>query len=92
MPENIVSLTEFKSNTAKFIAELRQHSQSLVLTQNGRATVVVQDMATYQRQLDAIAILKLVAVGESDIKKKRLMPQKQIFSNLKKQLKDNSRE
>lgn len=92
MPENIISLTEFKSNTAKFIAELRKHSRSLVLTQNGSATAVVQDMATYQRQRDAIAILKLAAIGEADIQKKKLTPQKAVFSSLKKQLKDNLRE
>ena len=91
MPEHIVSLTEFKSNTAKFIAELKQHPQSLVLTQNGRATAVVQDMETYQRHLDAIIMLKLVALGEAEIEQGNLIPQNKVFSELKKQIKDNAR-
>ncbi len=92
MSETVVSLTEFKSNAARFIAELKKHPQSLVLTQNGRATAVVQDMETYQRQLDAIIMLKLAAMGETDIKKGKLIPQSQVFARLKKQIKDNARE
>lgn len=92
MSETVISLTEFKSNAARFIAALKQHPQSLVLTQNGRATAVVQDMETYQRQLDAITMLKLAAMGEADIKKGKLTPQSQVFARLKKQIKANVRE
>lgn len=87
MSENIVSLSEFKSNATRLIAELKQHPQSLILTQNGRASVVVQDMKTYQRQLDTINMLKLVALGETDVKKGRLISQSQLFTELKKQTK-----
>lgn len=92
MSEQIVSLTDFKSNAARFIAGLKQRPQSLVLTQNGRATAVVQDMETYQRQIDAIAMLKLIALGEADIKKGKLVPQSQVFSKLKKQIRETARE
>lgn len=87
MTESIVSLTEFKSNAVKLIAELKDHPQSLVLTQNGRATAVVQDMETYQRQLDSITVLKLVTLAEAEIKKGNLVPQNQVFASLKKQIK-----
>ncbi len=89
MPVSIVSLTEFKSKAAKFIADLKDHPQSLVLTQNGRATAVVQDMETYQRHLDAITMLKLVTLGETDIKKGKLIPQNQVFTDLKKRIKND---
>ena len=91
MSDNIISLTEFKTNAAKLIAEMKLHSQSVVLTQNGRATAVVQDMETYQRHLDAITLLKLAALGESDINNGKLIPQNQVFANLRKQLKTDIR-
>ena len=90
MSESIISLTDFKTNAAKFIARLKQHPKPLVLTQNGRATAVVQDMESYQLQLDAITLLKLAALGEAEIKKGKLTPQSRVFTHLKKQLKDNA--
>lgn len=91
MAENIVSLTEFKSNAAKLIAELNERSHTLVLTQNGRATAIVQDMKTYQQQLDAITLLKVLSLSEAEIKKGKIKLQKQVFSNLRKRLKNDSK-
>jgi hypothetical protein len=58
----------------------------VVLTQNGRATAVVQGMETCQRRLDAVTLLKLAALGESEITKGKLTPQRQVFSDLRKQI------
>lgn len=91
MAETVVSLTEFKANAAKFIEEIKAEPQSLVLTQNGRAAAVVQDMESYQRQLDAIAMLKLAALGEADISKGKLAAQGEVFSQIKRQLKEISK-
>ncbi len=92
MSETIISLTEFKTNAAEFIEKMKQRPQSLVLTQNGRAAAVLQDMESFQRQADAIAMLKLIALGESDIRKNKLMSQKELFANIKRLIKDVSRD
>ncbi|MGB0723518.1 MAG: type II toxin-antitoxin system Phd/YefM family antitoxin [Gammaproteobacteria bacterium] len=44
-----MSLTEFKTEASRFVKALRDSPQFLVLTQNGRASAVVQDFETYQR-------------------------------------------
>lgn len=51
---DIDSLTNFKRNTARFLDELRETGAPKVLTVHGRAAVVVQDPASYQRLLDAV--------------------------------------
>ncbi len=92
MTESVISLTEFKSNAAKYINKMKQQPQSLLLTQNGRAAAVVQDVESYQRQIDAIIMLKLIALGEADIRKGKLNKQSEVFSNIKRQLKDFSQD
>ena len=92
MTELVISLTEFKSNAAKYINKMKQQPQSLLLTQNGRAAAVVQDVESYQRQIDAIIMLKLIALGEADIRKGKLNKQSEVFSNIKRQLKNFSQD
>lgn len=52
--EDICSMTEFKRRTTNVIAHLRDTGRAVVLTTNGRADVVVQDAASYQRLLDRL--------------------------------------
>ena len=46
---DIHSLTDFKKNTSEFINQLKETGDPLVLTINGKAELVVQDAAAYQR-------------------------------------------
>jgi prevent-host-death family protein len=46
---DIQSLTDFKKNTSDFVKQLRQTGEPVVLTINGKAELVVQDAASYQK-------------------------------------------
>jgi prevent-host-death family protein len=52
--EDICSMTEFKRRTANVVTRLRDTGRALVLTTNGKADVVVQDAASYQRLLERV--------------------------------------
>jgi len=86
MHESIISLTEFKSGASRQIKALKESSDPLILTQNGRATAVVEDYAQYQRQQKSLAMLKLMVQGENDIQHGRLTPQREVFDKLKERL------
>ena len=82
MSEQIVSLTKFKSSATQMLHEIHTSGASLVLTQNGSATAVVQDVDTYQKHQQALLMLKLIAQGEADIENDRLYDQEEVFSEL----------
>jgi prevent-host-death family protein len=46
---DIQSLSHFKRNTAQVMKRMKQSGNPVVLTVNGKAEVVVQDAAAYQR-------------------------------------------
>ena len=49
---DIHSLTDFKKNTPDFLQQLKETGEPVVLTINGRAELVVQNAASYQKLLD----------------------------------------
>jgi PHD/YefM family antitoxin component YafN of YafNO toxin-antitoxin module len=57
---DIHSLTEFKKNTPAFLQQLKETGEPVVLTINGKAELVVQDAASYQKLLDLAEEAKVV--------------------------------
>ena len=66
LSQDIQSLTDFKRKTPEFLRRLKETGHPVVLTINGKAELVVQDAASYQR-LFALAerLETLQAVKES---------------------------
>jgi len=65
-PEDIGSLTDFARNTKAHIKRLRRTGRPELLTVNGKAEVVVQNAAAYQRLIELLEKLKRARRGESD--------------------------
>jgi PHD/YefM family antitoxin component YafN of YafNO toxin-antitoxin module len=49
---DINSLSNFKRNTPEFLRRLKKSGQPVVLTINGKAELVVQDTASYQKLVE----------------------------------------
>lgn len=52
LSRDIHPLTDFKRRTSEFLAQLKQTGEPVVLTINGKAELVVQDAASYQKLMD----------------------------------------
>ena len=52
--KDIRSLSDFKRNTGEFVEQMRGSGHPVVLTINGKAELVVQDAASYQKLLDHV--------------------------------------
>ena len=78
LSQDIQSLSTFKRNTNELINQMKETGNPLILTVNGKAELVVQDAASYQKILDYIKQLETIIE-----RKKELEPTK---SNNKKAL------
>ncbi|ADL56607.1 type II toxin-antitoxin system prevent-host-death family antitoxin [Gallionella capsiferriformans] len=82
MREQIISLTDFKTSASRLLQETRGGA-NIILTQNGSASAVVQDYATYRTQQDAFLMLKLMVQGEANVSKCQLTSQSEVFSSMR---------
>jgi len=55
-----------------------------VITQNGHARVIIQDLHSYEQIQDSLAMLKILAQGQDDVRAKRIKPLKQSFADIRK--------
>ena len=64
LDEDIRPLSEFRTNTASLIEQVRKHKRPLVLTQHGRSAVVVLDVSEYERLVERQEILADLEASE----------------------------
>ena len=77
--KDIRPITHLKSKTADLVREVSEEARPVIITQNGEAKVVVMDVETYDRWRAAMALLKALAQGESDVERGRTVEQADAF-------------
>ncbi len=70
LSQDIQSLSTFKRNTNEMIEQMKAKGNPLVLTVNGKAEIVVQDAAAYQKLLDKIARLETLVNQQEKLTEK----------------------
>ncbi len=69
----IEPVTVLKTRSAELIRRARESRQPVVITQNGRATAVLQDVESYQRERETLLLLRYLARGEQDYQAQRVL-------------------
>ena len=59
----IKPISYLKANAAEVLEELTAQRQPLVITQNGEAKAVIQDVASYEETQETLAFLKILALA-----------------------------
>ncbi|MFZ1290409.1 MAG: type II toxin-antitoxin system Phd/YefM family antitoxin [Melioribacteraceae bacterium] len=85
LSESVKSISYLKANAANLIDDINKNQKTFVITQNGEAKVVVQDIKMYEKTQETMAMLKLLAM--TNMKSKNAFDIKSTFEDLRKELK-----
>ena len=72
-----------KANAAEVLANLSEQREPLVITQNGEAKAVLQDVASFEETQEVLALLKILALGNQDVEAGRIKPVANVVSRLR---------
>ena len=75
----IKPISYVKANAAELIRELAANREPLIITQNGEAKAVMQDVASYEQDQETLALLKILALGNRQIEEGRTVPLAEAF-------------
>ena len=76
-------ISYLKANAAEVLANLSEQREPLVITQNGEAKAVLQDVASFEETQEALALLKILALGNQDVEAGRIKPVADVVSRLR---------
>lgn len=75
-------ISYLKSHAAQIVKDVSESRESMLITQNGEAKLVVMDVHSYEQQQEAFALLKLLALGKCDIAQGRFRDAEEVFAEL----------
>ena len=90
LEKSIKPISYLKSHTAEIFKNLEKDGTPLIITQNGEARAVVQDIASYELTQESLAMLKILALGKDEINEGKTRPLKNAFSDMRRQIKSSS--
>src|SRR4051812_26892631 len=86
--QDINSLSSFKRNTSDFIRQLKETGRPVVLTINGKAELVVQDAASYQKLLELaerVETIEGIRAGLEEMKAGQGQPAAEFFDAMRRE-------
>ena len=79
----IKPISYFKANAAEVLLDLAATREPMIITQNGEAKAVIQDVASYEETQETLALLKILALGNKDIEAGRTAPVAEVVARLR---------
>jgi prevent-host-death family protein len=76
-------ISYLKANAALVVRELAESREPMIVTTNGEAGLVIQDVASYQQNQQTMALLKLLAIGQQEIDVGAVRPLTDVLKKLR---------
>ena len=79
----IKPISYLKAHAAEIVRNLGEQREPLIITQNGEAKVVIQDIESYEQTQETMALLKILALGTRQIEEGKVQPAEDVIKRLR---------
>lgn len=76
-------ISYLKANAAEVLLELATSREPLIITQNGEAKAVIQDIASYEEIQATLALLKILALGKRQVEEGKVTSMEEVVTGLR---------
>ena len=84
--EAIKPISYLKTHASEVIRNVSNNHETMIITHNGEAKVIVQDIHIYEQTQDSLTLLKILAQSSNSIKKGYYKPAGEAFDNIQKKI------
>lgn len=81
----IKSISYLKANAAEVVRQLGEQREPMVITQNGEAKIVIQDVVSYEQTQETMALLKILALGNRQIEEGKVVLARDAIERLRRE-------
>ena len=89
LSSQIKPISYLKAHAAEIVRNLGEQREPLVITQNGEAKVVMQDIESYEQTQETMALLKILALGTRQIEEGKVQPAEDVIKRLRERRRAN---
>ncbi len=74
LSEDVKPISYFKSHASEVIKDIVNGHKTVVITQNGEAKVIVQNINDYEKTQESLALLKILAQSRKSLEEGKTKP------------------
>ncbi len=89
--EAVKPISYLKTHASEVIRDVSTNQKTMIITHNGEAKVIVQDIHLYEQTQDSLALLKILAQSASSIQKGKYRSAIESFSKLEERISDSNK-
>lgn len=83
LSRQIRPISYLKAHAAEIVRNLAEQQEPMVITQNGEAKVVIQDIESYEQTQHTMALLKILALGMRQVEEGNVLPAEDVIKRLR---------
>ncbi|MFO7496522.1 MAG: type II toxin-antitoxin system Phd/YefM family antitoxin [Desulfobacterales bacterium] len=83
LSSQIKPISYLKAHAAEIVRNLGEQGEPLIITQNGEAKAVIQDIASYEQTQETMALLKILVLGTRQIEEGKVQPAAHVIEGLR---------
>ena len=89
LSESVKPISYFKAHASEIIRQIADRRQPMVITQNGEAKAILQDIVQYEQTQESLALLKMLAQSQASLRNGDYRSIDDVFGNLKKKIQED---
>ena len=89
LSEQVKPISYVKSHAALILRELAEYGRPLIITQNGEAKAVLQDVRSFEQTQESMALLKILALGNRQVEDGSVRPVERALKEVRARRQDD---
>jgi len=90
LSETVKSISYLKAHASEILRDVSANRKTMIITQNGEAKAVLQDVKIYEELQESLALLKILALSNKNKEEGKYKPIDDSFKDIRKQIKKNN--
>jgi len=88
LSEAIKPISYLKAHASELIHDVSNNQKTMIITQNGEAKVILQDIKLYEKTQESLALLKILAMSNKNLKNGKVKSINQTFKDIRERIKE----
>jgi prevent-host-death family protein len=91
LSEAVKPISHFRSHASEVIREIVASHKPVVITLNGEAKAIIQDIREYEKDRDSVALLKILALSRKSVNEGNIRPANEAFAAVRRRIAETER-
>ncbi len=86
--ETVKPISYFKAHASEVVRDVVDNNKTMIITQNGEAKVILQDVRAYEQLQESLALLKILALSNKSLKEGNAKSASNAFKDIRSKIEE----